>query len=130
MFACILPLISINLNFRGLVPGQDSPEQLMLEEIYCYVNMVVCYFVDQNTFRFTLLTFPLIHIGSYIFMLQAQFKHYFCPYNGKLMDGDLFGSIFMRITLFVTMTLLLVGHTYLEQKDIILYIVKNHLKKR
>ena len=88
IIAAILPLLSVQFAFRGVIPGQDSPEQRFEEEIYWVMNVMVCLVLNQNTFKVTLFTFPLIHFIFYALQLQVQYFGAYMPYTGEQLTLD------------------------------------------
>jgi hypothetical protein len=120
IIAAILPLLSIQFGFRGVIPGQDHPDQLFEEEIYWVMNVMVCFVLNQNTFKVTLFTFPLIHLVFYVLQLQVQYFGEYHPYTGEPLT--LKGSInicIQRMVVFAGVELLIVYNNYMTQRDLI-----------
>lgn len=103
----------------------------MQEEIYWVMNMFVCFFANQNTFKVTVLSFPLIHFVFFVLQLQVQYFDYFCPYNGeKLAYADSIGITIQRMVIFIGAELLIIYNNYLAQRDLITQVIKTHLIKQ
>lgn len=95
------------------------------------MQTLLSFFVNQNSFMFTLITYPAVHIGFYVAQLQAQFSDSFSPYTGKPLEGESLQLVVRtRMSLFVWFIFMFMVHTYFVQKDLITYAIKNHMIRR
>jgi hypothetical protein len=82
ILSAIIPLVFIWLAYRDLPAGQAEPAPLLAEEFYFMVNFFLSNILNQNTFKLTIMTFPLIHIVGFWLILREQFRTFYNPYSG------------------------------------------------
>ena len=62
-----IPLILVQLAFRGYLPGQDTPDRLSEYEVFFLNAVVVSFVINSMTFLQTLVLMPLLHVGFYYY---------------------------------------------------------------
>ena len=86
---------------------------------------LISFFCNSNTFKFTVATIPIFHIGFYAMQLDLQLKEYYDPYSGRLFeDSDELKKLFRtKILYFTLVVFLFTAHTWLTQYDVITHVI-------
>lgn len=126
-----MALIAVQLAFRGVIPGADSPTQLREYDSFYLFNLLTSFVGNNNTFLVTLIFFPTINLVFFEFQMRVQLQHYYDPYTGNLMEGDEITHFHKyKMTIFTGQLVFFLAHTWYMQKDMITQAIANHMIRR
>jgi hypothetical protein len=128
ILGAIIPLVFIWLAYRDIPSGQAEPGPLLAEEFYFMVNFFLINVLNQNTFKLTVMTFPLIHIVSFRFILLEQFSTFYNPYSGEeLTAKNKQGYYNQRMVVFIGVYVIFIFLRWMSSRDLIVQAIKNRM---
>lgn len=78
------------------------------------MNVLICFVINQNTFKVTILTYPAINFFFYALQLQVQYFNAFNPYSGEQMSlHEKIAISVQRLVVFFGVEVLIVYNNYI-----------------